>query len=35
MFELIRAGLFDKIKEENFFGDLDEALVKARNLINP
>ncbi len=34
MFELIRSGLFDKIKEENFFGDLDEALAKARSLIN-
>ena len=34
MFELIRAGLFDKIKEENFLCDLDEALVKARRLIN-
>ena len=33
MFELIRAGLFDKIKEENFFGELDEALAKARSLI--
>ncbi len=33
MFELIRSGLFDKIKEENFFGNFDEALTKARSLI--
>lgn len=35
MFELIRSGLFDKIKEENFFGNLDEALNAARYLITP
>lgn len=35
MFELIRSGLFDKIKEENFFGNLDEALQAAKSLIAP
>lgn len=34
MFELIRSGLFDKIKEDNFFGNLDEALDAARKLIS-
>lgn len=33
MFELMRTGLFDKIGEENFFMNLDEALQKARSLI--
>jgi SulP family sulfate permease len=34
MFELIRSGLFDRIKEQNFFGNLDEALQAARTLIS-
>lgn len=35
MFELIRSGLFDKIKEENFFGNLEEALQAAKRLATP
>jgi hypothetical protein len=34
MFKLIRLGLFDKIRKENFLGDVDEALVRARSLVN-
>ena len=34
MFELIRSGLFDKIKEKNFFGNLEEALQAARIVIS-
>jgi len=33
MFELIHAGLFDKIKGENFFDDIDEALQKAQSFV--
>jgi SulP family sulfate permease len=34
MFELIRSGLYDKIEEQNFFGNLEDALHAARNIIS-